>query len=254
MKMFFAFFSLRRDSRRAGARAFTLIELLVVIAIIGILAGMLLPALAKAKEQAQRTKCINNIKQVLLSTHLYVNDNTDFMPYTSWSSGTTKVPNWCYTRYRVATPADDRVNEGHLYPYHSVSNLYWCPVERTNNAFFRQREMQVSSYVMNGAVSSYTTSPPGKPQYTTWKITEFRPDAMVYWEADERQPANYDNVASRPDEGVTQRHKNGVVMGMFGGQFEYMRYLKYYDEAGIGGFRGARPGRFWCNPATRTGE
>ena len=62
------------------AAAFTLIELLVVIAIIAILAAMLLPALAKAKERAQRAQCQNNIKQLTMAMHLYANDSRDILP------------------------------------------------------------------------------------------------------------------------------------------------------------------------------
>src|SRR2546427_10857498 len=66
-----------RVQRRAG---FTLIELLVVISIIAMLASMLLPALAKAKGKAQQTYCLNNMKQLALATHLYVDDNSQWMP------------------------------------------------------------------------------------------------------------------------------------------------------------------------------
>src|SRR6476646_9540668 len=75
-------------------RAFTLIELLVVIAIIAILASLLLPAIARARQHAYAATCLNNLKQWGVATHLFAGDNDDYLPQDGGPNGDSVNHGW----------------------------------------------------------------------------------------------------------------------------------------------------------------
>jgi prepilin-type N-terminal cleavage/methylation domain-containing protein/prepilin-type processing-associated H-X9-DG protein len=152
---------------RAGASfcpgGFTLIELLVVIAIIAILAALLLPALAKGKEEGRRANCMSNLRQLQLCWQMYADDNSGVFCPNDWidsgatTSGEFKKTSWCEGDARTDTNTTN-IQAGLLFPYNTSTAIYHCPsdmstiVDANGNPLAQPR---TRSYNMSQSVNGY---------------------------------------------------------------------------------------------------
>jgi prepilin-type N-terminal cleavage/methylation domain-containing protein len=231
-------------------KGFTLVELLVVIGIIALLIAILLPALTRARDQANRTKCMANCRQLMTSVIMYSNENKLWMPFCNWLSleTTGNNPGWLYA-WNTGSDASQfmdpkTIETGLIWKYLNNREVYRCPGDNPP-PYEPNTTRWLTSYVMNGD----TCSQAKVTGLTQYKITRFKSDSIIIVENDELANV-WNDGSNRPDEGIPQRHGKGGSIAGVDGHVEWILKADMLNQArsGQGSISDQYPNRFHCDP------
>ena len=236
--------------RRAG---FTLVELLVVIGIIALLVSILLPSLAKARQQAQLIKCLSNLRSLSIALQMYASENRQFVPAVNWGKSATsngKVgAGWLY-RTNVTWPfpkplTPQQAEEGSFFPYLKTLQVYRCPGHSPD--LILGKTDSVTSYLMNGGLNGY-----GRTKL--YPITRFKSSDACIWEADERAGSAFNDGSSYPNESFIPGKATAAAYGARHGRYAAIGFIDGHAEQILHEevvLRSQEPGRnyLWCAPA-----